>query len=419
MPVELAPLPVEPEPLSPRPRRDRRLAIALLLAGVACTGMGQSIVFAVLPALGRSLGFHDRQVALIFLLSSILWVFLGPFWGRRSDRYGRKPFVMLGLSGFALSMTLFSFVIDLGLAGAISGGALFAAVMGARSIYGFIGSATPSAAQGYIADRTSAEERTAGVAGFSAAFGIGAMIGPGIGGAVSAIGPIAPLYLTALLAAVMVVLIALYLPERTAPIERAPRVRLSLFDSRLRSFLIFALSMGLINAILIQTIGFYMLDALDFSEKEGPQFTGIALMCASMASLFSQLVLVQRFRLPAHMLMRIGPALLCAGHLLVAIGNDFGPVVFGLVLSGFGAGMAIPGYAAAASLAVGSNEQGSAAGLTNSAGTIGFVAAPLIGFSLFEISPHAPFLLTATIAAGLLVFALVDPKIIGAGRMTN
>ncbi|NWG70749.1 MAG: MFS transporter [Parvularculaceae bacterium] len=417
MPLDLPPLPTEAEPASPTPRRDRRFAIGLLLAGVVCIGMGQSVVFAVLPSLGRAVGFADQQVALVFLASSVLWVFLSPYWGRRSDRVGRKPMILLGLAGFSISMFAFAAAFELGLAGALGGAALYALVICARSIYGLIGSATPGAAQGYIADRTTTAERTAGVAGFSAAFGMGAMIGPGVGGAFSAVGPLAPFYAVASLAAAMGVLIALYLPEKSAPIERPQaRVRVKLTDARLRPFLAFGAVFGVVNAILIQTIGFYILDVLKFSDQEAPQFIGIGLMAASMASLFSQLVLVQRFHVPPHVLMRGGPALICAGHGLIALSNDFGPIVFGLVLSGFGAGMAIPGFTAAGSLAVGPDEQGSAAGLTNSASSAGFILAPLIAFPLFKIAPEAPFVLTAGLAALLCLYASANGAILRSGR---
>lgn len=416
MPIDLPPLAREAEPASPAPRRDRRLAFALLLTGVACTGMGQSIVFAVLPPLGRSLGLADQQVAFIFMLSAALWVILGPLWGRRSDRAGRKPFILIGLAGFSLSTFLFATSIRLGLSGALAGTTLYILMIATRSVYGLIGSATPGAAQGYIADRTTQRERTAGVAGFSAAFGIGAIIGPGIGGAASAIGPLAPLYAVAALAALMVGLLWIYLPERTAPIARAPGPRIKLADPRLRSILLFALVFGVINAVIIQTIGFYMLDALDLDPRTAPQFVGVGLMAASMASLFSQLVLVQRFQLAPHILMRAAPGLIVAGHCLIAFSDEFGPIVFGLVLSGFGSGMAIPGFTGAGSLAVGPEEQGSAAGLTNSASASGFVVAPFLAFALYEWAPRAPFLVSAALAAMLLAFAWTNPDIKRAGR---
>jgi MFS family permease len=416
MTLDIPPVaPLDP-PRAKTPRRDRRVAIGLLLAGVACTGMGQSIVFAVLPPLGRSIGLDDREVVSIFLISAIFWVLLVPYWGRLSDRMGRKPFILLGLSGFALSMVLFATAIRLGLEGALAGAALYALIIATRSIYGLVGSATPGAAQGYIADRTTLRERTSGVAGFSAAFGLGAILGPGLGGAASAIGPLAPLYAVAGLGALMVAVIWVALPERTAPMSPHPRLDLRLADRRLRPFLLFGLAFGVINAVIIQSIGFYMIDILELPSKDAAQFVGIGLMAASMASLFSQLVLVQRFELPPHLLMRVGPCLIFAGHGLIAASTEFGPIVFGLVLSGFGAGMSIPGFSAAASLAVGPDEQGSAAGLANSASAAGFVIAPLIGFSLYALSPRWPFIVTTTLAACLIAYALFSPAIRRAGR---
>lgn len=414
MPLEPAPFPVDESPRQP-PRGDRRFAIALLLAGVMCQGMGQTIVFAVLPPLARNLGLADIQVGFIFLLSSIFWVVLSPRWGRRSDRLGRKPFILLGLSGFSISMVLFASSIRLGLTGLLSGAALYVLIIATRSIYGLIGSAMPSAAQGYIADRTPAKQRTAGMAGFSAAFGLGAMLGPGLGGAAAAIGPLAPLYAVAALAGAMVIVLYFLLPEFTPPQSRTPRMRLKLGDERLRPFLIFGLAFGVINAVPIQTTAFYFIDVLKFDPKVATQFAGIGLMAASMASLFSQLVLVQRFNVQPNILMRAAPALMMAGHTLIIFSTDFGPMVFGLMLSGLGAGMAIPGYSAAASLSVGPDEQGAAAGLANSAGAAGFVVAPLAAFGLYTLSPQAPYLLTATMSAGLLVFAMMNRQIRASG----
>jgi MFS family permease len=270
---------------------------------------------------------------------------------------------------------------------------------------------------GYIADRTPPEKRTAGLSGFSAAFGLGAMLGPGLGGAVTAIGPLAPLYAVAALAALMVALIAKFLPEFTPPLERPPRARVSMLDARLRPFLIFALAFGVINAVPIQTTAYYVIDVLHLPTKDAPQFAGIGLMGAAMASLFSQLVLVQRVGLKPHMLLRSAPAVMLLGHALIVVSRDIGPLVFGLVLSGFGAGLAIPGYASGASLAVTRHEQGAAAGLANAAGASGFVIAPLIGFALYAQTPQAPFVLTTALAAALLVFALTSPAIRRSGRM--
>mgnify|MGYP000657413903 CR=1 FL=1 len=127
-----------------------------------------------------------------------------------------------------------------------------------------------------------------------------------------------------------------------------------------------------------------------------------------MASLFSQLVLVQRFNLPPMTLMRLGPVLVAIGHAVIASSTMIGPLIFGMLLSGLGAGMLGPGFIGGASLAVRSDEQGSAAGLSNAAGASGFIFAPILGQFFYSIAPSVLFIATATIAAACAVYALVE-----------
>lgn len=395
-------------PTSPRART---FAIALLLVGAVCAGMGQTIVFSVLPPLAREIGLSNIQVGLIFMISAICWVTTGPIWGRASDRSGRKRFILIGLGGFAVSMLLFGGSIRLGVVGALSGLPLYALMVVTRLLYGLFGSAGPPAAQAYIADRTSAKDRTAGIAGFSAAFGLGAMLGPGFGAAAAVFGPVAPFFAMAILASVMSLAVFMFLPERTRPTARATQAKIKLSDPRLRPFLIFGLVFGVANAIPIQTIGFYFIDRLGFSTELAPQFVGVGLMGGAMASLFSQLVIVQRFGLAPRTLMRISPALIIVGHLLIWATASLGTVVFGMVIAGFGAGLAVPGYNAAASLAVKSDEQGAAIGLSNAAGASGFIVSPLIGFGLYALAPQFPYIFTMVLALILWVFALTSDAI--------
>lgn len=393
---------------SPSTPRQRQVALVILLAGVVCMGMGQTIVFAVLPPIAREVGMGDLQVLSIFMLSAFFWVAIGPLWGRQSDIYGRRPFIVIGLSGFAVSMTAFATVLHFGLAGALSGVLLYAMLLGARSIYGVIGCATPGAAQAYIADRTPPERRTAGMSAFSAAFGIGAMAGPAFAGAVVAIDPLAPLYAVAAAAACAVAAVWFFLPERTAPKERVVRPKLSPMDKRIRPFLIYAVATGIATSIPVQFIAFYFIDRLGLQSEDALQLVGVALSAAAMASLFAQLVLVQRFNLPPMMLMRIGPIVICIGHAIIAASASIGPLVFGMLLSGLGAGMLTPGYTGGASLSVSSDEQGSAAGLSNAAGASGFIFAPVLGNLFYMISPSALFIATATMAAGCAVYAFLE-----------
>jgi MFS family permease len=131
------------------PRRFHLLFICLLVIGA-----GNSMLLAVAPPLVRDLGLADSTVGWIFALSALLWVFTSPYWGRLSDRVGRKPTVALGLGAYAISMGLFGLMVVLGQIGVLSGVWLFLSLMFTRAIFGAFGSASSPAAQAYIADRT-------------------------------------------------------------------------------------------------------------------------------------------------------------------------------------------------------------------------------------------------------------------------
>lgn len=389
----------------------RRMAILLLLVGAVCSGMGQTIVFSVLPPLARQIGLTNFQVGAIFMISAMMWVFCGPRWGRMSDRRGRKPFILIGMFGFALSTALFGMSIEIGLAGALSGAPLYLLMVCARSLYGIIGAASPPAAQAYIADRTSKRDRTAGIASFSAAFGFGAMLGPGFGAAATLLSPVAPFYAAAALAAVMTLAVYFFLPERTGPTERARPQKLRMTDRRLRPFFLFALSFGVINAIPIQTIAFYFIDRLGYAAAEATHYVSIGLTAGAFSSLFAQIMVVQRLRLPPATLMRIAPLLMATGQATIFFSDQLWPVVAGMAASGFGAGLAVPAATAAASLAVEPEEQGGAIGLANAFGSSGFIVSPALGFALYGLSPTAPFAFTASAALALLAYAWISRQV--------
>jgi MFS family permease len=246
------------------------------------------------------------------------------------------------------------------------------------------------------------------MAAFSAAFGIGAMVGPAFAGAVVALDPLAPLYAVGAAAACSVAAVWFFLPERTAPTERLSRPSLSPLDRRIRAFLIYGLATAIATAIPIQFIAFYFIDRLGLQSEDALQLVGVALSAAAMASLFSQLVLVQRFNLKPMTLMRAGPILVCIGHAIIASSTMIGPLVFGMLLSGLGAGMLGPGFIGGASLSVSNEEQGSAAGLSNAAGASGFIFAPVLGQFFYAISPSLLFIATATIAAACAVYAFTE-----------
>src|SRR5258706_5174277 len=150
-------------------RRD----FALLFACLVSVGMGQSMLFSILPPAAREIGISPFQMSTIFAISASLWVFVSPMWGRRSDVWGRRKVILIGWLGFALSMSLLATMIQIGLKKLLPAVAVYPLMVVSRSLFALLGSGTGPASQAYVADRTGPLERTAGVALVSAAMGLG------------------------------------------------------------------------------------------------------------------------------------------------------------------------------------------------------------------------------------------------------
>ncbi|MBV8976659.1 MAG: MFS transporter [Alphaproteobacteria bacterium] len=400
----------------PRPLSDRNHTFALLFVSLMCLGAGQSVMFAVLPSLVRRLGLSEFQGSLPFVVSAAIWLFTSSFWGRQSDRFGRKPIILLGLIAFGVSFALFGVFANLGTDKWLAVALAYPLMIAARSLYGIFGSGTSPAAQAYVADRTTRAERTSGVATINAAFGLGTAVGPGIGALLVVFGLFAPFYFTALAAFASATAIWLFLPEHSRPhVQAAERQTLKWHDRRIWPFIVFGVGISTAGAVPIQTIGYLFIDALHFSQKAAPQYTAVALSASAMAAIFAQLVVVQRFDLSARTLMRWGGTICILSFSLFAVSRSFGPLVFALMINGFGFGMVRPGYAAAASLAVDPHEQGAIAGLTGATSGAGFIFGPMIATALYHVAPYAPYLFGLALMAACYLYSLFSPHLKRAG----
>jgi len=143
--------------------RTNTLGTGLVLFSVLTIGIGQSMTFALLAPLGREIGFKEVQVGIIISCAALTFTLMSPVWGRACDRLGRKPIMLLGMSGYVIGCTTFASMFLLGFQGILSGWTLFLLVILARVMMALLMSAGPSAAAGYIADTTSAEQRVAGM----------------------------------------------------------------------------------------------------------------------------------------------------------------------------------------------------------------------------------------------------------------
>jgi MFS family permease len=394
---------------------ERKRAFFILFVSLVCMGAGQTVLYAILPPAARELHLSALQMTSVVSVSALIWVFSSTYWGLKSDRWGRKPVMLMGLVAFGVSFTLLAGVLELGLRHLIPVVFVFPVMVAMRSIYGTFGSGTSPAAQAYVADRTTKDERLAGIATINAAFSLGTAIGPGIV-VLSAIDLLAPFYFVSILALGSAALIWFLLPERTAPKSHARQFKSSLrwYDRRILPFVLFTVGLSLVGTIPVQTMGFFFIDVLHIAAKDSTQFTMVGQIASAMSALVAQLLVVQQLDLSVRQLTAWGCAATIAGFVVFLTVTQFALLVFALVLIGFGFGMARPGFTSAASLAVSSKEQGAVAGILSGAAATGFIAGPVVG-AMYDASPYLPYAFGVASLVGLFAYMWISPTLRNAG----
>ena len=392
---------------------ETRKAFRVLFPCLVSTGMGQAMLFAILPPAAREIGLSSIEVSTIFVVSAVFWAFTSPGWGRLSDRVGRRPVILIGLLGYGLSMVLLAGVIGATLEGALTVTVAWPAMIAARCVFGALGSASPPAAQAFVADRTGPEDRASGVALINAAFGVGQTLGPAVGAALTVLGLLAPIYFSAFLAVLSAGVIYFWLPDsgrRRSGVE-PPRQKLAFLDRRVRPFFLLQIFMQAVRAVTMITLAFFLQDQLALGSEKTGQAAGIGFMVLAMAGLVSQLIVVQRLRPAPYRMIRGGLASAAIGFGLLWWGTTFGVYLVGLAFLGLGLGLVRPGNAAASSLAVSAEEQGAVAGLLNAVGVTGNMVGPLVGGYLYALSPTWPIVVNFLLMVVGFLYASIHPRI--------
>jgi MFS family permease len=122
-------------------------------------------------------------------------------------------------------------------------------------------------------------------------------------------------------------------------------------------------------------------------------------------------MVVQRLRPTARAMLRTGVPLMLGAFVLLVVGDRLAVYLVALAILGLGLGLVRPGTSAAASLAVGLEEQGAVAGLMGGLAVVGNVIGPMIATILYEVTPRAPYLLSIAIAAAALVVVFTSPRV--------
>jgi len=191
---------------------NRNLIILFFTLVVVMLGFG--IIIPILPSYIESMGGGGFAMGLLMAIFSAMQFIFSPVWGGLSDRYGRKPILMIGVFGFAITMLLMGLSTKLWM------------LIATRGLAGMLSSATLPTAMAYIGDSTNKKNRGGGMGVVGAAMGLGMVLGPGIGGILAGVSIEAPFYFAAVLALLSMGLIWLFLPESLLPENRQFGIRL-------------------------------------------------------------------------------------------------------------------------------------------------------------------------------------------------
>ena len=405
----------------------------LLFAAMLVAASGNTAVQSVMPAIGRAMDMPDVVVAFAYTISAILWVWVAPFWARASDRHGRKALTMLGVAGFVISTLLCGLALYAGLSGWVAGGTAFILFGIARTIYGGLGSATPSATQAYLASKTRRSARVTALSSLSSSFGLGTVIGPALAPlfVIPLLGLPGPFFGFAAIGLAVLFAIHRWLPDDKVPrhgrraghgaamsypslatsptgasvvAATAPRggARMNWRDDRIRRWIIAGVASGHAQAAVLTFLGFFVIDRLRLEPlgSEGP--IAIVLMAGAAATLAAQWGLIPRLALRPRAMIVWGALIAAAGFGVLILARDLYGLVIGFSLASLGFGFTRPGFTSGASLAVSLAEQGGVAGIITSANGMAYLAAPTLTMLAYALDPALPAWLSL---AGLVALA--------------
>ena len=378
---------------------DRNVYILALTLVVVTLGVG--MIIPILPFYMERLGAGGMELGLLTASYALMRLIFGPFWGSFSDRVGRKPVLLIGIFGYAVTMFWFGLATQLWM--------MFAA----RILSGILSAATSPTIMAYIGDCMPEDERSSGMGKLGAAMGLGTIGGPAVGGLLAEFSLSTPFFFAGGLALLSMVLIALFVPE-SLPASQRQSVR----DGKgvdLHSW--WQAVVGPLGPVLLVTLiattglmifsgifGFYALARY----QADPQVVGWILMSMGLVSALAQGLLAgrlsKRFGEGALVIATLFATSLIFG--LMVLAETLPLAFFTIALFGLFSALQFPALSALASRRA-DVPQGMAMGLSNAALSLGRIFGPLAGGVLFDVNINLPYLVGAGIMLGGALTGLV------------
>ncbi len=406
------------EPISVISPELEKKGILLMFLAVFIDLLGFGIIIPILPYfVVDTLHGTELEYGAILAIYSLTQFVFSPFWGRLSDRIGRRPVVLLGLFGSSISFSVF------GISDTIP------ELFFARFLAGFFTAASLPTARAFIADISPPEKRTARMGLIGAAFGLGFTFGPAIGSATSRIILpgferyiyAAPSFLAAALALLNFTFAYFNLPETLSDELRAHRLKMkeelkALGPSRNRIIQILSLPQVflLVSMFSITTMVFSAFEAMFalYAAEIDPFFNestiGYAFALIGIVVIFVQggLIRVVVEKIGNEKTVFVGFLLNVLGFILVPFAENRYTLFLFLIPIGIGQGLLTPTLNSLVSLRLSKEEMGEGMGINSGGAAIARVLGPLLGAYLYGLDIRFPFYFASLSMALLGIVAL-------------
>ena len=379
--------------------------------GLFTVGLGQSFVFVLVPPLARDLGLSEVQTSSIFAISAMAWALTSAFWGRASDRYGRRNIAILGLIGYAVSLIALITPLFLAEKNILNLTLLFPALILGRLINGLLGSATRPASFAYVADITSKEKRTVKFARMESSFLVGTVVGPLVGGFLFLITKETPFYLFSFLA--MIAAIGIYfnlVPSDRSYKKLKDKSKIKWYSQTIWPFLSVAAVLSLCQASLLQSIGFYITDLFSYLD-DLPILISMTFTLLAISTIASQYFFTDAFPINNFNLLLFGTLTLIFSYFTMAFLQSISIYYLSVILLGIGFGMTRPALASSLSIAQSPENQGTAAGYLGSVIPIGHMTTPFIAMPIYAYNPSYLYYFSSILCITLILFIITHPEI--------
>jgi MFS transporter, DHA1 family, tetracycline resistance protein len=360
---------------------------------------GFGIILPLLPFIGEKYGAKPFEIGLLAATYSLFQLISTPVLGRLSDRYGRKKLLIFSQIGTAIGFLMLAFANSLPL------------IFLSRIIDGATGG-NISIAQAYIADVTTKEDRAKGMGLIGAAFGLGFIFGPAIGGFLSKFGFQAPALFATFISLVTVFATIFFLKE-SVDIKKAqtsPKTSFSFAEMKrtLTKFPIglLILSFLLINMAFSSMQSIFPLWAAE-AFKYGPQQNGLIFAYIGVLVVIMQLIVLPRMvkKFGEKKLLVLALFSLSFGLFLQPVYHVLWFLLFSMVFIAFGNALSNPTIQSLASKSVPPEEYGGTLGFLQSAGAFGRITGPVLGGFLFQtLGNDSPFYAGGFILLILLIY---------------